>query len=149
MKRMIEVDKFTAQKYEDHLFTTELIKMFSDLLLKRDYALQVFSLIFENSLNTSRKQFLRLGITKTELTESIKIYSKKKKNNKFIDAEIYMTRKICDDIVNFLIGATLIYYDEREREKPLIVTVRGKQIAKELIERKLIKNPVQLTTDHL
>lgn len=145
------MDKSTAQNYEDKLFATETIEMFCDLLSRKDYVLQVFTLIFKNSLDTPEKQFLRLGITKTELMESIKVHSKKMKNGKFVDAEIPMTKKNCDDIINFLTGATLIYYshNEKQREKPFLLTIRGKQIAKELIERKLIENPVQSTAHYL
>lgn len=73
--------------------------------------LDVFSIIGKNSGSKN-------GITKKEIQENLNI-----------------SRKICDDIISILQGATLIASEDIAREQPWRLTSRGFQLAKYIIEK--------------
>lgn len=108
-----------VKQFENVLFTEEQLPLFNNLLEivrktkdddTEDYIsiFDVLKLIGENSKNGKR------GISKKEIQEQLMI-----------------SRKVCDDIISILQGATLIQYDDTTtREQPWTVTIRGRQLAK-------------------
>lgn len=114
-----------VKQFENVLFTEEQLPLFNNLLEivrktkdddTEDYIsiFDVLKLIGENSKNGKR------GISKKEIQEQLMI-----------------SRKVCDDIISILQGATLIQYDDTTtREQPWTVTRRGKQLAKYYYDNK-------------
>jgi transcription initiation factor IIE alpha subunit len=113
------MNKTLLKQYENVRFTSEQVSLFYNLLEieKRSTSktkgdkyvkvFEVFRIIVHNSKPGDR------GITKAEIQDKLGI-----------------SRKICDDIIALLEGATLIQYnDDSSREQPWTSTIRGLQLA--------------------
>ena len=135
-----EVNKVLADLYNNVSFKDEHIKMIADNIRAKEEAIKVLELIKENTKHPSRPD--GPGITKEKIQSSIKVKSKKyiKDKNKFQNAVINMSRPMCDNIINFLSGATLIYYEEsQERGKFYHLTSRGTFVYAYLIKQGVVK----------
>lgn len=129
------MDEIKASNYEHLQFEPQYLQLYLDILSTNKISYKVLTHILANNFTT--------GITKNQLEKKIVIKSSKKVNNRFVPSEINMSRKMCDDIINFLLGTTLIYHKKREegnkKEVPYFLTSRGIQICEQLIEQNIIE----------
>lgn len=143
------MEKSKADLFKHILFTREaveskeIVSMFATLIAGDDKVLKVYELIFKNSFHPRFNPKAK-GVTKKEICESIKVYSKvlSKADNRFKKRETYITRDMVDDVINFLSGTSLIYFEEGvHREKPYQLTPeRGLVVAKKLVDDGLMEN---------
>lgn len=123
------------ERYKDLLFDDQQIEMIADMIIDKDTVIKVLNVIKEHSPTKSEPD--AHGITKKNIMESLRVHTKIKDhtNNCFVDGTNNLSRNMCDNIISFLTGATLIYYKENHREDLYQLTYRGYQIIK-LLKKK-------------
>lgn len=119
------MNKYVADRFHEVQFNDKQIVMIAENIKSKEEVIKVLQVIKENTRHP--KNLSAMGITKDEIQEVIKVRSKKldKKKNKFVNAIINMTRPMCDNIISFLSGATLIYCEGQGRGQYYHLTSRG------------------------
>lgn len=119
------VNKYIADRFQDVQFDKMQIIMVAENIKSKEEVIKVLQVIKKNTRHPKNPSVI--GITKDEIQEMIKVRSKKldKSKNKFVNAIINMTRPMCDNIISFLSGATLIYAEGQGRGQYYHLTSRG------------------------
>lgn len=137
------MDVHIADKYKETLFSEEFLQLYCEMIKSDTDIIKVLQLFIENEIRRLKK-LIDEGITKKQIME-LKVMSRKldKGSNTFINAEIKMTKPKCNNIISYLSGATLVYYDHNEkgREKPYYLTKRGVQVCTKLIRERILNKP--------
>ncbi|WP_459195650.1 hypothetical protein [Wukongibacter baidiensis] len=138
------MDQYLADKYNDLQLDNNLLELICHLVNEegeegRIAVLQIFlNQQFENMKNEANE-----GVTKAVLMNEIIMDTKKldKKKNEFKKSKDNLSKHKCNDIINFLTGATLIYYVDikNSREKPYFLTKRGMQVCVNLLKKGILK----------
>lgn len=118
--------KYLADRFKDVALTDAQLEMMSENIKDKEEVLKVLEVIKDNTWHPKNPD--AVGITKDEIQNVVKVRSKKlnKTKGRFENAIINMTRPMCDIVISFLTGATLIYYEESQaRGKYYHLTSRG------------------------
>jgi hypothetical protein len=119
------VNKYIADRFHEVQFNEKQIVMIAENIKSKEEVIKVLQVIKKNTKHPKNPS--AMGITKDEIQDTIKVRSKKldKKKGKFVNAIINMTRPMCDNIISFLSGATLIYCEGQGRGQYYHLTSRG------------------------
>lgn len=147
--------KFLADKYNSVKFDEKVAEMYYECVIADDNVLAVLGAIATDHSQKGN------GLTKSMMYQMVKVknlYSYKNDNesneadNLYMssvrdrqngrgtgtnDDKVFITRKIADNIVNYLLGTTLIYQDRVAKEIYYRLTSRGMQVC--LLAKKLGK----------
>ena len=125
--------KILHERYADVSWNAKQVPMFADILksainIKTPKGTNVLPEVLKLIAGyTSMPDRPADGISKKELQKSITIRSKTRGKDGFHKADTPLSRKVCDDCINVLIGASLIYTDKR-----IQCTKRGLIVAQHL-----------------
>ncbi|MGE4283876.1 MAG: hypothetical protein AB7G87_09170 [Clostridia bacterium] len=125
--------KFFEEKFKDVEYSERQLEMFAHIVR---YTLDTVTVDHENVIEAVFKEIIKNtyiegkqtssnGISKVELWEKIKVYTKVKDGNNYIDDVGNLSRHMCDYCIAVLTGAGLIYH-----EKKIQATGRGIALAK-------------------
>lgn len=138
------MNKTQNDKYNEVKLSQDMCNMLCDLIMADETMEQVYDLILNHTYFEKRNSEA-YGISKKEIQSKITVKSSKRVacstndskevKNKFIPAETQLSKKSCDNIINFLSGTTLIYYTEGNSRKYYQLTQRGIIVAGNLRQK--------------
>lgn len=128
------------ERYKTTLLQPEVLQMIIEMIIDKEPMIKVIEIIKKNTYHPTKNSDVN-GISKKNIMKQVKVFTKKKDktSNTFVDSENNLSRNMCDNIMSFLTGGTLVFSKENHREDLYQLTIRGLQVAKELENKGYIK----------
>lgn len=126
------MNSIIAKKYDNVLFSDDVQDMLAELLSTHQIAYLVLRKILEYTYIPGYQEDVN-GISKRGLINEVVLPPYLKEADSRYNGS-KLSRKVCDDSINFLTGPGLIYYTEsrHSREKLYQLTIRGLYLLKHM-----------------